>query len=329
MSGPSVKIPADWLDRDETEQLGADVAILMLSALGYSARQLSEGVVPRRRMRKLWPVDDLEKAIELLVEAGEVDDQGDDLLFVNWQDFLLQADEVEQIKEKNRLRDRRRRRHNRGDHAICLPKYCKDAPREKPRGADVSSHAAPRVSHGDPDRTDPDRPLGRVGRDWSADAPSAGATGAGATGDMTCLCGHPTGLRLMKSGDLDCASCQALLTGGNYSVSEWCDLARAGQTQAFTNNERDLIDQADPIGYQKAIDLAFAIYSQDHKSPSDDEDDLLDAMTDSIYKATFPTPHIYVDAGPDGELDPGEMCLLCGRGRASQRHHHGGEGAGS
>src|SRR3954471_10592422 len=104
MSGPSVKIPADWLDSDHVEDLGADVVMLMLTALGYSARQISDGVVPRRRLRKCWPVDDLEKAIEQLVAAGELEDRGDDLLFVHWRDFLLDAGEVERMRANNAKR---------------------------------------------------------------------------------------------------------------------------------------------------------------------------------------------------------------------------------
>lgn len=170
MSGPSVKIPADWLDADHIEDLGADVVMLMITALGHSARQTTNGLVQRRRLRKLWPVDDVEKAIELLVDAGELEDQGDKVLFVNWADFILEADEVDRIKALNRERAERSRRHHKGDHSICRPSYCREAARLRDASRDQSrdDHVTVRVSNGDPYRPDPDRPLGREGKGRAA-----------------------------------------------------------------------------------------------------------------------------------------------------------------
>ncbi|HWI42001.1 MAG TPA: hypothetical protein VNS81_00170 [Nocardioides sp.] len=156
MSGPSVKVSADWLDSDHIEDLGADAVLLMLTALAHSARQTSEGIVPRRQLRKLWPVASLEDTIVRLVDVGEVEEREGDLYFVNWREFLLSADEVSRIKEQNRTRDERRRRHNKGDHSMCQPKYCHRA-REESEALTRESHVGPRVSHADPILTDPDR----------------------------------------------------------------------------------------------------------------------------------------------------------------------------
>ena len=164
MSGPSVKIPADWLDSDQIEDLGADAVLLMLTALAHSARQTSEGVVPRRQLRKLWPVADIDGAIAALVAAGEVEDRGADLYFVKWGEFLLSAEEVDRIKEQNRIRDERRRRHNKGDHAMCLARYCSRAQEEQGAPLTRESHVSPRVAHADPIRTYPIRPDPTVGR---------------------------------------------------------------------------------------------------------------------------------------------------------------------
>lgn len=150
MAGPSVKVAADWLDSDRLEDMGADVVLLMLTALAWSARQTTNGVVPRRQLRKLWPVSNVDDAIELLIEAEEVEAEGDDLMFVRWHEFILTAEEVDRIRELNRARDKRRRLHNRGDHSMCQPKYC--------RAADSltrENHVGSRVSHGDPTRPDP------------------------------------------------------------------------------------------------------------------------------------------------------------------------------
>ncbi|MDE0775547.1 MAG: hypothetical protein OSB43_04645 [Nocardioides sp.] len=169
-----MKIPTDWLDSDEVEDLGSDAVMLMISALGYAARQTSNGVVPRRRLRKLWPVDDLDQAVERLTEAGELEDQGDDVLFVRWRDFILAEDEVEAIREASRVRTERSRRHRKGDHTMCRADYCGAAKRHESRNGDATAH----VSDGHPTRPDPTRPLGR-GEGEGAQAGSAGATPPG------------------------------------------------------------------------------------------------------------------------------------------------------
>lgn len=178
MSGPSVQIPTSWLQDDDLEDLGGDTVMLMLTALAYCADQLDDGWVARRRLRKLWPVEDLEDSIARLTKAGEVDDQGERVLFVNWRDFILPAEEVDEIRASSRERSQRSRRHKRGDHTMCRPSYC-DAARnaQQSRDGDVSV----RVSDGlpirtDPTRTDPTPREGRTGREKaSQQGGSAGA----------------------------------------------------------------------------------------------------------------------------------------------------------
>ena len=188
MSGPSVKLPVDWLERDHLEDLGADVVMLMITALGYSARQTTNGVVPRRRLRKLWHVDDTEKAIELLVDVDEVEDRGDDVYFTRWRDFILEADEVERMKATNRERTERSRRHQRGDHSMCRPSWCREAARSHDMSRDESRHQSRdsdvtvRVSDADPYRPDPTRPDLSGGERGKGRA-TAGRGSAGATPD--------------------------------------------------------------------------------------------------------------------------------------------------
>lgn len=176
MSGPSVKVLVEWLDNSKTERIGADAVLLLFTALGHSARQTSNGVVERDQLRKLWPVADIDDAVNRLIKAGQVEERGDDLYLVNWRDFILEADEVDRIKEMSRTRDERRRRHNRGDHSMCQPRYCSAAPRENSRDSERGKNVGSHVSHADPTRTYPDRPLGREGEDGRGSAPgSAGA----------------------------------------------------------------------------------------------------------------------------------------------------------
>jgi hypothetical protein len=182
VSGPSVKLPADWLDSDRIEDVDADTLMLMLTALAHSARQTSNGVVPRRQLRTLWAVDDVDEAVAQLVQAGEVEDQGDRLLFVNWRDFILDADEVESIRAASRERSNRSRRHRQGDHSMCRPDYCQAAARNA-RGdgtRDVSGDATVRGSDADPIRSAPTRsdPTAREGRSGKGRAPAARSAGA-------------------------------------------------------------------------------------------------------------------------------------------------------
>lgn len=179
MSGPSVQIPTSWLQDDDLEDLGGDTVMLMLTALAYCADQTDDGWVARRRLRKLWPVDDLEGAIERLVKAGEVDDHGERVLFTNWRRFILSEDEVGEIRAGNRERAERSRRHKRGDHSMCRPTYC-NAAHNAPQSRD--SDVTVRVSDGHPIRTDPTRtdPTSREGRKGKGKARQQGGS-AGAT----------------------------------------------------------------------------------------------------------------------------------------------------
>jgi hypothetical protein len=175
MSGPSVKVSATWLNSDRIEDLDAGTVLLMISALGWSADQTTNGLVPRRTLRKLWPVADVDAAIDQLIKAGEVEDHGDRLLFVRWADFILSEDEVDEIRAGSRERSERSRRHKRGDHTMCRPSYCRAAARDLSRDASRDGDVTVRVSDGHPIRPDPTRPQGRGGEGGAAEPRSARA----------------------------------------------------------------------------------------------------------------------------------------------------------
>jgi hypothetical protein len=186
VSGPSVKVPTDWLNSEAVEDLGSEAVLLMLTALAYSAEQLTNGRVPRRAVRKLWPVADFDTTLSALVDAGEVRDEGTDLQFVNWRDFILSSREVEQIREQNALRQERFRRHQKGDHTLC--ERC-SAVRNSVTNTvtngvtdGVSNDISHTVSNADPIRSAPTRsdPTGGRGSERAVDE---GARSAGATRD--------------------------------------------------------------------------------------------------------------------------------------------------
>lgn len=191
MSGPSVQMPTSWLQSDELEDLGSDTVMLMLTALAYCADQTDDGWVTRRRLRKLWPVDDLDESIGRLAKVGEVEDHDERVFFVQWRRFILSEEEVDEIRAGNRERSQRSRRHKRGDHSMCRPAYCNAArSREKDRDATRDSDGTVRVSDGLPYRPDPTRPPGRGGRGEGTQAGSAGAPPATGPSDDTPLVPH-------------------------------------------------------------------------------------------------------------------------------------------
>lgn len=219
MSGPSVKVPVDWLDSDAVEQLGADTVLLALTALGYSARQTTNGVVPRRQLRKLWPVDDVDQAIAQLVDAGEVEDRGDELLFVHWDAFILAGDEVEKIRAASRERTERSRRHQRGDHSLCTTRCWvrrkhDEGDHSRCEGwcvtgngtgdvtgnatGDVTSH----VSDGDPIRTDPTRPDPTIGGSGGTGRGSGGRRADGSASGATPSAGSAPEIGIVRATEL-------------------------------------------------------------------------------------------------------------------------------
>lgn len=114
-----VKLSDDWFEEPHVEDIGADAAMLHLSALAYSARHSTDGVVPRRALRRLYPIDDADTMITTLVDAKLWEPTSAGYLLNDWSEHILSADEVTRIREQNRIRQDRLRRHNNGDHSLC------------------------------------------------------------------------------------------------------------------------------------------------------------------------------------------------------------------
>lgn len=169
-----IKLPEEWPEDERVEELGSDAAMLHLSALGNSARHLTNGRVPRRALRRLWPVEDIEAAVAKLVdlEFWKPDDDGG-YEIVDWPKYLLSSDEIEKRREVDRIRQTRKRRHDAGDHSMCdRCSYVRNNPRTS---RDTSRDVTPPEPYlSDPNRTDPQG--GEVRVEYGADWRSAGAT---------------------------------------------------------------------------------------------------------------------------------------------------------
>lgn len=114
-----VKIPDNWLESDDIEKLGSDAILLHLSALSYSCRQGSDGRLPTRALRHLWPVEDAASAINVLSSAGQWVEAPDGWTLANWNVHLLANSEVEHRRKVSRESTERYRRHKAGDHSMC------------------------------------------------------------------------------------------------------------------------------------------------------------------------------------------------------------------
>jgi len=158
-----VKIPEDWTGDDRVERLGADAAMLHLSALGHSARYLHDGMVSKSALRKLWPAEELDAALAKLVELEFWEDRGDSYYLPEWRTHILAADEVEHRREQDRARQQRKRRHDSGDHSLCDRCSFVRSHGVTPPVTNSVSHET--VTRPEPNRPEPDRTVGeRSGR---------------------------------------------------------------------------------------------------------------------------------------------------------------------
>ena len=176
-----VKVPEEWLDDPEIEQIPADVVLLHLTALAHTARHSTNGHIPTSAVRKLWPTVDLGDAIGQLVEASLWQPVATGWYIPEWETFVLSATEVERRRADGRQRTERWRRHKLGDHSLC--------DRCSAKRGDAS-----RNTSGDspPNRSAPTR---RGGEEERTEAGSAGAPPARSVDP------HPF---LMDNEDLEC-----------------------------------------------------------------------------------------------------------------------------
>jgi hypothetical protein len=152
----SVKVPGEWFERDDVEAIGAEAAMLHLSALAFSARQLTDGRISNRQLRRLWPTEEaVHKVVTTLVEAGWWEPVDDGWQIAEWHDFILSSDEVAKVRSSWRDRKERQRRHERDDHSMC--DRCA-AVRNKSRSEsrrDTSSDSRVESRPSEPNRTEP------------------------------------------------------------------------------------------------------------------------------------------------------------------------------
>lgn len=175
---------------DEAADLSDAAFRLHVEALAWSNRRLLDQMVPKRDVRRFTFVQQADEAAAELVAAGWWQDCGKDwFIGVRFPEWQQDRDYIEHRRAANRATQRRKRKHDIGNHSLCVPGRCKGL--SSGDACDDTSDS----SGSDPDRIGSDRfgetqrpnPLrtGRV-RDGRSDAspvneqPTAGRDGPSA-----------------------------------------------------------------------------------------------------------------------------------------------------
>ena len=131
-------------------------------ALMWSNWRLLDLAIPKKDVRRFaeYTADvPLEDVTAGLLRKGFWRDDGDTwyigLVHPEWQ---RDSDEVRTAQARAAARQKRHRRHKNGDHSLCTPDTCEDAPsrRDIPRDVQANGHRNARRESRDPVPTRPD-----------------------------------------------------------------------------------------------------------------------------------------------------------------------------
>lgn len=86
------------------EEIGAEACMLHFSALAFSARNLSDGLIDRRSLRKLYPVSEVMDTVKALEDSGLWQRTDDGWLINTWAQHLRTREAVEADRAANRQR---------------------------------------------------------------------------------------------------------------------------------------------------------------------------------------------------------------------------------
>lgn len=148
------KLSDTFTDDAELLALDRQDRLLLVEATVYANRLLSDGHIPRRSLLRFTDHPEPEVGMRALVEAGLVEVVDSGWLIRNWTREQRTREEVEQLRERNRERQRVYRLHKAGIHAECDPGRCMAA-----RGSRhaVTTHATNAVTNAAPSRPVPTR----------------------------------------------------------------------------------------------------------------------------------------------------------------------------
>jgi len=132
---------------DEAGDLTSDAFRLHVEALAWSNRRLLDLIVPKRDLRRFTFVTDSTAAVDELVRQGWWQDcEGDWFIGMKFPEWQQEREQVEHRRAANRLSQNRKRKHDIGNHELCIPGRCK-----------YLSSADARADSSTPSGSDPDR----------------------------------------------------------------------------------------------------------------------------------------------------------------------------
>lgn len=145
------KLPQELLDDVRLLDLDRSDRWLHVEALMFANRTLSDGVIDRRFLARFTDHDDPKAAAARLVAAGLWEELSVGWLIVDFAEDQLSRKQVEALRKASYERQKRSRAHRSGDHALCRPSYCPNAPMGEPSRRDIQRESRSTV----PDRTGP------------------------------------------------------------------------------------------------------------------------------------------------------------------------------
>jgi hypothetical protein len=160
-----VKLPDEFADDPRWETAGTEAFALHVAAMCYCMRQLTDGILPAPRARRLWPVEDPDVVVAALVDHGfwKPTESGYELI-----GFLDTQRSAENIRaERSKVAERQRRWYEKTREAKKVPNGVRNG---------VTNPSSNGSANGPPAQPSPARNevRGRLG----GLRPSAGAPGA-------------------------------------------------------------------------------------------------------------------------------------------------------
>jgi len=140
----------DFTDRPELLEVSRSARLLLVEMMVWSNRMLTDGLVPPNALRRICDVDDIDKDLAELLDAGVVTELGDGRLQLDWT-HQETAEKVSKRRKDNEEKQRRYRerkeRHKQGDHGLCDLRHCREAQRQRITGNETGSATGHETSH--------------------------------------------------------------------------------------------------------------------------------------------------------------------------------------
>jgi hypothetical protein len=124
------RLSDDFTDRPQLLQVSRSARLLHIEAMVWSNRLLTDGRIPSAALRRMTDAEDLAELVEELASAGIWEATDDGQWELDWKDQESAAEVKGRRDYRQETQKRYRERHSkheRGDHSMCDPRFCKKA----------------------------------------------------------------------------------------------------------------------------------------------------------------------------------------------------------